>query len=114
MRTAGSGERRQRRGGRGDARRGGRGGARGNCGGADPRDLQRCRGGGEGARKPSAAQSIAWDDVMGFGFGVLRLTPEAFWGMTVRELGAVMRGMAPGQASLGRETFIELMQRYPD
>ena len=51
---------------------------------------------------------------MAFGLGVLKLTPVAFWGMTLRELAAVVRGMAPGHAALGREGFVALMRRFPD
>jgi uncharacterized phage protein (TIGR02216 family) len=51
---------------------------------------------------------------MGFGMGALRLAPTAFWGMTLKELAAVMRAVLPERASLGREGFAELMRRYPD
>ena len=51
---------------------------------------------------------------MGFGLGVLRLAPSAFWGMTLRELAAAMKAVLPERPSLGREGFAELMKRYPD
>jgi uncharacterized phage protein (TIGR02216 family) len=52
---------------------------------------------------------------MGFGFGVLRLSPEAFWRMTPRELGAAIAALAPPRAApLARATFDALMQRFPD
>ena len=51
---------------------------------------------------------------MGFGFAVLRLTPSAFWGMTLRELAAAMRAVLPEPPILRREGFAELMRRYPD
>ena len=36
-------------------------------------------------------QPFPWAHAMGFGFGVLRLSPDAFWRMTPRELAAAMR-----------------------
>lgn len=52
---------------------------------------------------------------MGFGFGVLRLSPDAFWRMTPRELAAAIRAVAPPRASpLGRGRFDALMARFPD
>ncbi len=32
---------------------------------------------------------------MAFGLGRLKLAPAAFWGMTLRELAAVVKGMTP-------------------
>lgn len=52
---------------------------------------------------------------MAAGFGLLRLSPDAFWAMTPREFAAAMRlydagqGVAPDRATLAR-----LMARYPD
>jgi uncharacterized phage protein (TIGR02216 family) len=52
---------------------------------------------------------------MGFGFGVLRLSPDAFWAMTPRELAAAIDTVAPQRAApLARSTFDELMRRFPD
>jgi uncharacterized phage protein (TIGR02216 family) len=52
---------------------------------------------------------------MGFGFGVLRLSPDAFWRMTPRELGAAIRALAPPRTEpLARGTFDALMRRFPD
>jgi uncharacterized phage protein (TIGR02216 family) len=52
---------------------------------------------------------------MGFGFGVLRLPPQAFWGVTLKELSAAMWAVLPDAAkTLERESFRELMRRYPD
>lgn len=45
-----------------------------------------------------------WEAAMQVGFGVLRLSPDAFWRMTPRELAAamvVLRGGMP-EASAGR------------
>jgi uncharacterized phage protein (TIGR02216 family) len=52
---------------------------------------------------------------MSFGLGVLRLSPDAFWRMTPRELAIAARaifGAAP--APLDRSTFFDLMKRFPD
>jgi uncharacterized phage protein (TIGR02216 family) len=60
-------------------------------------------------------QPFPWKDAIGFGLGVLRLSPEAFWGMTPRELAAAIEavhGSAP--PPLERGPFEALMRRYPD
>ena len=36
----------------------------------------------------SGATPFPWDEAIGLGLGVLRLSPDAFWRMTPRELGA--------------------------
>ncbi|MGH6922555.1 MAG: phage tail assembly chaperone [Propylenella sp.] len=52
---------------------------------------------------------------MGFGFGVLRLTPVAFWGMTLKEMAAAMKATLPDFiGGLGKAQLDELMRRYPD
>jgi uncharacterized phage protein (TIGR02216 family) len=56
-----------------------------------------------------------WDAAMQVGFGVLRLSPDAFWRMTPRELSAaitVLRGESV--EAIGRARLTELMQRFPD
>jgi uncharacterized phage protein (TIGR02216 family) len=56
-----------------------------------------------------------WKDAIGFGLGVLRLSPEAFWRMTPRELAAAIEAVkgrtvtSPDRAGLD-----DLMRRYPD
>ena len=57
-----------------------------------------------------------WREAMQFGFGVMRLPPRHFWGLTPRELAAAfeansgrVRGAAPG-----RDAFDAMMERYPD
>jgi uncharacterized phage protein (TIGR02216 family) len=56
--------------------------------------------------------------VIGFGLGILRLSPDAFWGMTPRELDcaiAAVTGRLHGAgAALDRPALRQLMQRYPD
>ena len=52
---------------------------------------------------------------MAFGLGHLRLSSEAFWRMTPRELAAAMRG--PGQVaapSFERSALTRLMRDFPD
>jgi uncharacterized phage protein (TIGR02216 family) len=52
--------------------------------------------------------------VIGFGLGVLRLSPGAFWSMTPRELAFAIEAATGRGAPLAREEFAALMQRYPD
>jgi uncharacterized phage protein (TIGR02216 family) len=52
---------------------------------------------------------------MQFGFGVLRLSSEAFWRMTPRELAhAIVAVRGAAAAPMGRAEFDALMQRFPD
>lgn len=55
-----------------------------------------------------------WREAMRVGFGVLRLTPAAFWAMTPRELAAAVAALSPGGRPLDRDGFAALMRRYPD
>jgi uncharacterized phage protein (TIGR02216 family) len=51
---------------------------------------------------------------MAFGFGVLRLSTAAFWGMTLREMAAALRGRMPAAEPMRRGELAELIARYPD
>ena len=51
---------------------------------------------------------------MGFGLGVLKLSPEAFWRMTLPELAAIVDVMVPIRNVPDRHVLRELMGRYPD
>lgn len=52
---------------------------------------------------------------MAFGLGALRLSPQAFWSATLREMAAAMRALNPeAETAFGKATLAELMQRYPD
>ena len=54
---------------------------------------------------------------MAAGFGLLRLSPDAFWSMTPREFAAAMTGLTgrPATPALpSRRDLAELMQRFPD
>ena len=55
-----------------------------------------------------------WDEAMRFGFGVLRLSPAAFWSMTPRELSCAIQALRGSSAPLDRGSFDELMRRFPD
>ena len=56
-----------------------------------------------------------WDDAIGFGLGVLQLSPDSFWRMTPRELALAMKARK-GQAAepLSRDAFDLLRARFPD
>jgi len=53
---------------------------------------------------------------MAAGFGLLGLTPAAFWSMTPRELAAALRGRLGPQVAgpPGKHDMLALMRRYPD
>ncbi|WP_441229266.1 rcc01693 family protein [Tardiphaga sp. 215_C5_N2_1] len=56
-----------------------------------------------------------WAEAMQFGFGVLRLSPDAFWRMTPRELAhaiAAVRG--PVSMPMDRGALDALMTQFPD
>jgi uncharacterized phage protein (TIGR02216 family) len=56
-----------------------------------------------------------WDAAMGFGLGVLRLSSDAFWRMTPRELAAAVQAVfRSGAAPLDRAGFAALRARFPD
>ncbi len=55
-----------------------------------------------------------WDEAIGFGLGVLRLSPAAFWTMTPRELALAIAAVTGANAPLQRSDLADLMTRYPD
>lgn len=56
-----------------------------------------------------------WEEVIGFGLGTLRLAPDAFWRMTVRELGQALKAVRGHLAApLARSDLAALMARFPD
>ena len=60
-------------------------------------------------------QPFPWREAIGFGLGVLRLSPQQFWSMTPRELGYAIEAVrGRGGAPLPRAAFDALMERYPD
>ena len=59
-------------------------------------------------------QPFPWQQAMGVGLGVLRLSPEQFWRMTPRELASAIEALGGQSAPLDRASFQQLMARYPD
>jgi uncharacterized phage protein (TIGR02216 family) len=56
-----------------------------------------------------------WREAIGFGLGVLRLSPEQFWNMTPRELAYAIEAVTGrGGAPLTRAALDILMKRFPD
>ncbi|HEU0081589.1 MAG TPA: rcc01693 family protein [Bradyrhizobium sp.] len=56
-----------------------------------------------------------WAEAMQFGFGVLRLSSEAFWRMTPRELAqAIIAVRGDAAAPMPRDTLDALMRAFPD
>ncbi len=56
-----------------------------------------------------------WRQAIGFGLGVLRLSPQAFWAMTPRELAfAIEAVLGRADAPFARDVLATLMQRFPD
>ena len=65
------------------------------------------------SNRPS--KPFPWDDVMQFGFGVLKLSSRDFWAMTPREMAFAMRAFAPSSNTpLSRSSFDELLTNFPD
>jgi uncharacterized phage protein (TIGR02216 family) len=52
-----------------------------------------------------------WAGVMEAGLGKLKLSPDAFWRMTPRELAAAI---GTARMPMGRRDFEALMENYPD
>lgn len=59
-------------------------------------------------------QPFPWKQAIGFGLGVLRLSPTEFWRMTPRELAYAVEAVTGRKMPLDREGFSDLMKRYPD
>ncbi len=55
-----------------------------------------------------------WKQAIGFGLGVLRLSPEQFWRMTPRELSCAIATVTGRTVPLDRAGFSELMEKFPD
>lgn len=56
-----------------------------------------------------------WEQAIGFGIGVLRLSPDHFWRMTPRELAyAVAAVRGPAREPIDRTALDHLMQKFPD
>jgi len=55
-----------------------------------------------------------WKQAIGFGLGVLKLSPEQFWRMTPRELACAIEAVSGRAPPLDRDALAHLMKRYPD
>ncbi len=52
---------------------------------------------------------------MGVAFGLLRLSPGAFWAMTPREFNATLEALGlSGGSSPGRDGLARMMRMFPD
>jgi uncharacterized phage protein (TIGR02216 family) len=61
-----------------------------------------------------ALTPFPWKQAIGFGLGVLKLSPEQFWRMTPRELAYAIEAASGRSAPLDRAALAQLMARYPD
>lgn len=58
---------------------------------------------------------FSWRRAIGFGLAVLRLSPDAFWRMTLRELACAIEAVAPpSPPPIKRTEFEDLMRAFPD
>ena len=64
--------------------------------------------------RDAKAQPFPWKQAIGFGLGVLRLSPEQFWRMTPRELAYAIETVTGEAAPLDRASLSQLMKSYPD
>jgi uncharacterized phage protein (TIGR02216 family) len=65
--------------------------------------------------KNPLAEPFPWKQAIGFGLGVLRLSPAQFWTMTPRELALAIEAVTGrGGAPLPREALNEMIERFPD
>ena len=55
-----------------------------------------------------------WQELMGFAFGILKLTPDTFWAMTPREFDAAAAPYLHSSQATKRKTLAALMQEFPD
>ncbi len=60
-------------------------------------------------------QPFPWASAMRFGFGHLRLPPEAFWSMTMHELNSAMtHHFGDAEVTLSRQKLDQLILENPD
>lgn len=55
-----------------------------------------------------------WDDVMAFGLGALRLSPDAFWSLTPREFAAMAGSSRTTAPPATAADLRRLMASFPD
>lgn len=63
---------------------------------------------------PAAPAALPWPRIIGFGLGVLRLSPEAFWRMTPREFAHAAAFVTGTVETIDRTGLADLMTRFPD
>ena len=57
----------------------------------------------------------SWPNLMQFGFGVLRLSSNDFWSLTLLELDAALAAYSGnGQRAMSRDELNDLMRAHPD
>lgn len=62
-----------------------------------------------------ALAPFPWADAMRFGFGILKLSPQAFWSMTPRELAHAIHALHGHMPEpIARQALSDLMTRFPD
>ncbi|MEM8749417.1 MAG: phage tail assembly chaperone [Pseudomonadota bacterium] len=60
-------------------------------------------------------KAFPWDEMMTFGFGVLKLSSNAFWALSLRELNAALKAHMPGHTDRPSAAALQaLMRRFPD
>ena len=64
--------------------------------------------------KSFSCKPFPWAEAIGFGLGVLRLSPKDFWSMTPRELAHAINAVTGAVAPMQRDELQTLMTRYPD
>ena len=57
---------------------------------------------------------IPWRELMTFGFGTLRLSSQAFWSMTPREINAALEAHYGAAVAARRSDLERLMTLFPD
>jgi uncharacterized phage protein (TIGR02216 family) len=63
----------------------------------------------------AATAGFPWDEAMAAGFGLLRLSPDAFWRMTPREFERAIRPFVrDGRDAPSRTALDALLRRFPD
>ncbi|MEO0637012.1 MAG: rcc01693 family protein [Pseudomonadota bacterium] len=62
----------------------------------------------------NSPEPFPWVRAMQFGFGVLKLSPQAFWALTPRELAAALNAHNPQPARPDTQALRSLIARFPD
>ena len=62
----------------------------------------------------SVMKPFPWEEAIGLGLGILKLSPHDLWAMTPRELAFAIRALTGATAPLMRSDLRDLMKRFPD